>query len=59
MGKLGGEAGGEAAGLSDPSFEVSVILLDVDDTIPKFKSVVEAEYGGCVDRRGHCQSPTP
>ena len=46
-GKLASEegAGGEAAGLSDPSFEVPVILLDVDDTIPKFKSVVEAEYG--------------
>lgn len=40
------EGAGEAAGLSDPSFEVPVILLDVDDTIPKFKSVVEAEYGG-------------
>lgn len=40
----GSSGGGE--GFKDPSFEFPVVLLDVDDTIPKFKSVVGAENRG-------------
>jgi len=40
----GSSGGGE--GFKDPSFDFPVLLLDVDDTIPKFKSVIEAEDGG-------------
>lgn len=39
-----GEEAARKKKFNDLGFEVPVVLLDVDDTIRKFKSVVEAEH---------------
>ena len=49
-GRGGGGAERQREAVAERDFDFPVVLLDIDDTVPKFKSAVETNGAGELDR---------